>query len=536
MRVASLGRASAILGAGTLVSRITGLVRTFVLILALGNVGAAAADAFSIANQLPNNIYAIISTGLLTGVILPQIVKAAKHDDGGSAFVSKLLTLGSVALLVVTALAVVAAPLFVALYGSLLDEATFALTVAFAYWCLPQVLFYGLYALFGEVLNARRIFGPYTWAPIINNVVSIIGFIIFMVVFGTQKDSIGWTPAMVAVMGGTATFGIIAQAAILMMFWRRTGLDVKLDFHWRGMGLREIGRLAGWTFLMVVVGQIAGLVQTAIVGEASGQSASVASMGYAWVVFILPYSVIAYSIGTPYFTQLAEHAAAGRLEDVRHDLDASIRTLGVFMVAALAAVVAAIVPLSRILTESTSDAYAFAWVLAGYLVGLVPLAVLFVIQRTFYAYHDTFNPFLFTLVQSVIAVVTTLIAFEVLPPQFLAAGIALGQSLGALIQLAMAIWLLRRKLGPLHLGPAAASIGRFMIAAVPATAAGWGLYLFSGAADGWMMRDGLDAIIATMVVGAVSLVVYVLALAVLRTPELAVGTAFVRRILRRGRS
>ena len=126
--MASIGRASAIVGAGTLVSRVTGLVRNIVLAAALPVIGGGAADAFAIANQLPNNIYAIISSGLLAGVIVPQIIKAASHRDGGSAFVSKLLTLGVTALTAVTLVAVVAAPVLVLLYGSRLSPAATRVT------------------------------------------------------------------------------------------------------------------------------------------------------------------------------------------------------------------------------------------------------------------------------------------------------------------------------------------------------------------------------------------------------------------------
>jgi len=158
--MAGLGRASATVAAGTMASRITGLIRNIVLTIALGTVGAKAADSFAIANQLPNSVFALISSGLLAGVIVPQIVKAVKtHDDRGDAFVSKLLTLGVLALLVVTAVAVVAAPLLVEIYAGEFTEEAKTLTLALAYWCLPQLLFYGLYALVGEILNANRVFG-----------------------------------------------------------------------------------------------------------------------------------------------------------------------------------------------------------------------------------------------------------------------------------------------------------------------------------------------------------------------------------------
>ncbi|MET0296250.1 MAG: murein biosynthesis integral membrane protein MurJ, partial [Microbacterium sp.] len=433
----SLGRASVLLGAGTIVSRLTGFLRTVVLVSAIGAT-TGAGNAFAIANQLPNNIYAVIQAGLLTAVVVPQIVKAARHDDGGSAFVSKLLTLGTVVLLGVTAVAVVAAPLLVQLYAPNFSPDQQAITTAFAYWCLPQILFYGLYALVGETLNARRVFGPFTWAPIINNVVSIAGFGAFIAIFGLTESIDHWTPAMVALLAGTATFGIAVQAAILFFFWRRTGLHVRPDFRWRGVGLRHIGRLAGWTFLMVIAGQLAGLVQSQILSEVNEGFPGVFVSQNAWLLFMLPYSIIAVSIGTPYFTQLSEHAAAGRHEEVRADIGRSLRTVGLFIVAATAALAAAAIPASRIFTNTSAEAVDAALVLVCFLSGLLPLSVLFIVQRTFYVYNDTRTPFLFTLVQCVLVVVTALLASWLVPLEFLAAGIAAGQSIAGIVQMVLA--------------------------------------------------------------------------------------------------
>ncbi|HCJ48328.1 MAG TPA: virulence factor MviN, partial [Microbacterium sp.] len=156
--MAGLGRASATVAAGTMVSRVTGLIRNIVMTAAVGLIGSHAADAFGAANQMPNTVFTVISSGLLAGVIVPQIVKAVKtHDDRGSAFVSKLLTLGMVVLTIATALALLAAPVLVRVYAGQFSTEAQTLTLALAYWCLPQLFFYGLYALVGEVLNARRI-------------------------------------------------------------------------------------------------------------------------------------------------------------------------------------------------------------------------------------------------------------------------------------------------------------------------------------------------------------------------------------------
>lgn len=536
--MSSLGRASAIIGAGTMISRVTGLLRTIVLVTVIGSVGAGAADAFAVANQLPNNVFSLISVGVLTAVIIPQIVKATADADGGNAFISKLFTLGTVALVAITAVATIASPWLVWLYaGTKGTPELLALATAFAYWCMPQILFYGLYALLGEALNARRIFGPFTWAPVVNNVVSIIGFLVIGAVFGGPLTRVSdWTPEMIAALGGTATLGILIQAAILLVFWRRTGLSLRPDFRWRGVGLGNVGKLAGWTFFMAVASLLAGLVQTQILIEAAGKGASVATFQYAWLIFMLPYSIIVLSIGTPYFTQISEHAAAGRDDEVRADVARSIRTLLFFIVAAVAAVAAAAIPASRVFTNRASDAEAAALVLLGFLVCLIPLTVLFIVQRTFYAYGDTRTPFLFTLFQCVLVVVTALIAqwllaTEVIEVTAVAATIALGQSIASTIQTVVATWLLHRKIGGLRVRSWLAAIGRFAIAGIPAGLAGWGVFLLLGGPQGWTTADKLQGALGTGIVGIAVLVVYLGILALLRAPELAVAGSLLRRFL-----
>jgi putative peptidoglycan lipid II flippase len=529
--VSSIGRASVLIGAGTIVSRVSGLLRTIVLVAAIGSFSGAG-DAFAVANQLPNNIFAIISTGLLTAVVVPQIVKAAAHADGGHAFISKLFTLGTVGLLGATALAMIAAPLLVQVYASKFTPDQLALSTAFAYWCLPQIFFYGLYALLGEILNARRVFGPYTWAPIVNNVVSIAGFGLFVLIFnGPQGAVSAWTPTMIAVLAGTATAGIVVQTVVLLFFWRRAGLALRPDFQWKGVGLRHIGRLAGWTFLMVVAGQLAGVVQSNVLSGASGNDPAIFATQNAWLLFMLPYSIIVMSIGTPYFTQLSEHAAAGRHDEVRNDISRSIRTLGFFIVASTAALAVAAVPATRIFTTSGEEAAAAAPVLLCFLLCLVPLAVLFVVQRTFYAYNDTKTPFWFTLVQCALVALGALLAGAAFERSELAAGVALTQSVASIVQVVIATVLLHRRLNGIGTASWLLALGRFALAAIPAAAAGYGVWLLLGGVGGWTTSSALTGALGAAVLGSVVLAVYVGILALFRTPELTPALSLARRFL-----
>ncbi|WP_203136658.1 murein biosynthesis integral membrane protein MurJ [Microbacterium sp. JZ31] len=529
----SIGRASAMIAAGTLVSRVTGLLRATVLVLAIGSIGHAS-DAFAIANQLPNYIFQVISAGVLTAVIVPQVVKWSGHEDGGQAYISKFFTLAAVILLGVTALAMLCAPLLVTAFSARFIPEQHALATAFALWCLPQILFYGMFALLGETLNARRVFGPYAWAPIANNVVSIAGFLLFMALFGSNRNEVEyWDATMIAVLGGLTTLGIVSQTALLLFFWRRTGLRVRLDFGWRGMGLGEIRNLAGWTVAMLLVGLVVSGVQQNVISGASGQNAATAAWYNAWLIFMLPYSIIVMSIGTPYFTQLSEHASAGRDSEVRADIGRAVRTLGLLVVIAATAVIVAAVPAARIIANSPGQAVALAPVLIGFLVGLVPLAVQFVVQRAFYAYGDTRTPFFFTVFQAAIAIGLALLMPLFVPQELLAASVAAAQSLSSLAQVILASWLLHRRLGSLGMAGNLWALARFTLAAVPAGAAGWGVYLLSGAEAGWMTAGMFQGAVGVCVVGAVALLVYVAILAIFRAPELRAAFGLVRRLVGR---
>ncbi len=311
MADADVSRASAVMAAGTLVSRILGFVKAVVLAATIG-VTMEAADAFALANQLPNNVYVIVMGGVLNAILVPQIVRAGLHSDGGTKFINRITTLAIVMFGLATLVATLAAPLLVALYagaGAHNNPDTVALAVAFAYWCLPQIFFYALYTMLGEVLNARSYFGPYTWAPVVNNIVAIGGLVVFLVVFGarntTASQSLPWTGGEIALLAGSATLGVVVQALMLFYFWRKIGIRYRPDFRWRGVGLRSVGRAASWTFGMLLLTQLAGLVQTQVALTASGTGASLAALQNAWLIFMLPHSIATVSIATAYFTRMS---------------------------------------------------------------------------------------------------------------------------------------------------------------------------------------------------------------------------------------
>ena len=223
-----LGRSAAIMAAGTAVSRLLGIVRGALLVAAVGSTGLAA-DSFDLANKLPNIAVMLLATGVLNAVLVPQVVRAYRTADGED-YVNRVITLGATLLLAVTVLLTLGGAVLVELYSGVGSGPQLrTLATAFAVWCLPQVFFYGMYTLLGQVLNARGSFGPYMWAPVVNNVVAIAGLAVFLGLFGpfhadlAPADPDWWTPGRLALLGGTATLGVVCQAAVLIWPLHRIG-------------------------------------------------------------------------------------------------------------------------------------------------------------------------------------------------------------------------------------------------------------------------------------------------------------------------
>lgn len=527
-----IGRAGLTLASGTLVSRVLGFVSQAVLSWAIGtnNTGAS---AFAIANTLPNNIFLLISGGLLSAVLVPQIVRAASHDDGGDRFVGRLLSLAVLVFAAVTLVAVVAAPLLVRLYASgsedgQLGSAGIGLATAFAYWCLPQVFFYALFSLLGEVLNARGVFGPITWVPAVNNVVAIAASVLFVTLFGgdpAHKAVASWGSPEVALIAGGATLGVVLQTVALLFFWRRTGLRFRPGLDVRGLGLGGAGRAAAWTFGMIVIGQLAAVLQTQVVTLAADGDPSVRAVQLGWLLFVLPHSLITMSIAAPYFTRMSGRAATGDIAGVRADLSSSLRSVIVLVAGSAAALAAAAVPLGVVLSGTQRAGTGVAAILLAYLVGLVPFSALFLVQRTFFALGDTRTPFFVQLLQAGVFALGALIA-ATLPSDRIAVGIALATSLSLVVQLAVSIGLLRGRTGGIDGRRVGTRIGVFLALTVPSAAAGVGVLALLGGipghGDGFALSDTGPALVSAAAVGATVGVVYLALLAVTRSPELRV--------------
>ena len=475
----SLARSSAAMAAGTAVSRLLGFLRTALL---LGIVGIGlSGDAFDVANTLPNQFYLLLAGGVLNAVLVPQITKAATHDDGGHDFVNRLLTLSLTVVAVATLVATALAPLLVRLFSQGWDPRTITLSTAFALICLPQVFFYGLYTVLGQVLNARGQFAAYMWAPALANIVAVGGLLWFAAIAPHQPGVGQWTGEMVWVLAGTATLGVVVQSLALVLPLRRGGFRFRPVWGFRGVGLGSASRVALWTFAALGVSQLGFVVTSKVLTRANDLmtasgvvGAGKAAYTSAFLLFMLPHSLVTLSLVTALFTRMSTAAHAGDSRAVVEDLGRGLRMPAVLLVPGTVAAVLLGTAGVRLVFFRNSDpqAHAIAAVMIAMMLGLLPFGWLYLIQRVYYAYEDARTPFLLQLVVTAIATAVNLAAFFADPAK-VGVLVGIGQTVSNLAAALLGFWLLRRRFGLLQLRATTRLYVRLVAASLAGAGVAW---------------------------------------------------------------
>lgn len=543
---ASLGRSSAIMAAGTLVSRVLGVLRSMLLVTAIGLTGSKAAEAFSVANKLPNQINMVIAGGLLNAVLVPQIVRALRSKDGGREYVNKMLTVAGVLLLGLTLIVTALAAVFVLIFAAKMEPEARTLATMFAFWCIPQVFFYGLYTLLGQVLNARGSFGPYMWAPVVNNIVAIASLGVFIAMFGSfQGGGAGhpldsWSGQKIAVLAGGATLGVAAQALVLIIPMRRSGIHWRPQWGIRGMGFRTAGRVATWTFSAIIMGQLAYTIVSNVAAGAGAESNNAidvpGNMGYdaAFMIYMLPHSLITVSVMTALFTRLSKYAAVGNLAAVRKDFSLGLRTLSLFTIFATAAMIVLAFPLVVALNGpgSLKSAGSVQYVVITMSIGLTAMGFWSMAQRIFYAFEDARTLFFIQVPMGVILAGGSWLGTIFFDPKWWVAGVGVSMSLSNIFGAACGIWILRLVLKDIDGARVLRLVVRTILAAAVSAVAGFfALKLFGDLSESsWTMN-----VVALAVGGLAMLAVYGLALYAMRVKELTDAIAMVRRKLPGGK-
>lgn len=389
---------TAVMAAGTVVSRFSGFIRSTLLAAALGV--SLHADLFTIANTVPNMLYILLAGGVFNAVLVPQLVRSMKNDaDGGAAYVDRVMTLAICFLGLVTVLLVVCAPLVMevvltAKYDQpgLAEERQSA--IDFARFCLPQVFFYGMFVLVGQVLNARGRFGPMMWAPIANNIISVGVLVTYLFVFGpaTAEEQNGpFTPGQESLLGIGSTLGIAAQLLILVPYLRSAGIRYRPRFDFRGVGLGQTFRLGVWTLLFVIVNQAAYVVVVRLASSgtaATDEGTGITIYSSVMLVVMVPHSIITVSLATAILPRLSAAAARDDLAALGSTLGSTLRTALVVVVPFAALMPSIALPLAQVIwghgaTAGNYDRFETSMVLFG--LGVIVFTVHYLVLRGFYA-------------------------------------------------------------------------------------------------------------------------------------------------------
>ena len=473
MKPSELAHASSVMAVGTILSRITGFIRIVLAVAVLGTT--LLADTFNVANTMPNILYNLLVGGALTAIFVPQIVRSATDNDGGVGFASRLVTIISAILLVLILVGVIFAPTLVRIYAPEFSstgfEEEFRLAVAFTRYCLPQIFFLGLFTMLGQVANARGSFAPLMWAPIANNIFVIIVF--SLVLFTAPNLALATiTDRQVEILGWGTTLGVVIQALILIPVVKRTGLHLRPRFGFEGLG--KSFSLAGWTLVYVLISQLGYLVTVNVSTSAAVRSAKegiITGVGYtpfsnAYLIMMLPYSIVTISIITALLPHLSKLALEVRREEVRSQLIKAIKMVGVLTMPSGVAFLffGPLITKVLFLSVSQSDAAYVGYVLSALGIGLVAFSINLILIRGFNAFEDTRTQVLSILLINIISVALSYLFLSTLKNEWITIGLGFAFSASYIVGLFFTLSLLSRHTGKIHLQDFLGQHARLLIA------------------------------------------------------------------------
>jgi putative peptidoglycan lipid II flippase len=463
-------RNSAVMAAGTLFSRMSGFVRSALLAAALGN--RIHADVFNIANTLPNMLYILLAGGVVNAVLVPQLVRSLKNDpDGGEGYTGRVITLVGLFLAAVTVVLMLTAQWWLQIFVSdSWDEASYDSAVTLARYCLPQVFFYGMFVLVGQVLNSRHRFGPMMWAPITNNIVSIAMLVTYLYAFGTGDPAEGrFTSGQALLIGLGSTLGIAVQLLVLVPFLRAAGVSLRPRFDFRDSGLGHTLRLGGWTVLFVLVNQLAYAVVVRLASTGSEHGAGYTIYSAVFLVIMVPHAIVTVSLATAILPRLSAYAGAGDRRGLARTLAPTLRTALAVVIpfAALLPLIAA--PAARVFwgygaAKADVENYIDPLVLFG--PGLVFFTVHYLLLRGFYAREENRAVFFIQCAVASTNIVAALVLVRAVSAEHAAAALTIAYGLSYAVGALISYRTLSRRVGGLK----SRTLVRFLVRLVLAVA------------------------------------------------------------------
>jgi putative peptidoglycan lipid II flippase len=530
----SLARSTALMATGTLLSRVTGLLRVTVLVATLGVGESRLADVYNVANTTPNIIYELVLGGILSSIFVPVFVEVRNTRGVRQAWhvARATMTIAIVGLGLLALAAIAASSWIIRLYihsGSPTERAE-AVQVGgqLLAMFMPQIVFYGVGSVMTGLLNANRRFGVPMFAPILNNLVVIAVGLTFHFLVGQQVPQLGEvTTGQKLLLGLGTTAGVAAMTLVQWPFLRRIGFRFHFVWNWRDRAIRKMATLSAFTVGYVVTNQLGYLLVPVL---AYGVQGGYTAYTTAFIFFQLPHGVFAVSVMTALLPPLSEQAVARDWDAFRATLARGIRLTAAVLLPAALGYLALAGPIVRLLLEhgvvTGASTELLTRVLVVFVFGLVPFSTFQLLLRAFYALQDTRTTFLVNLVAVGTNVVANLLLFALLPGPWKVPGLALGHAAHYTVGSALLLALLSRRVGGLEGGRILRSVARMLVASVAMAL----VAALAGRAAAAPLGPGFLRDLVTVVVGVgAGLGTYLLAARLLRVEEVGLLLDVVRR-------
>jgi len=532
----SLARSTMVMATGTLLSRITGLLRVAVLVGTLGVSESRLADVYNVANTTPNVIYELALGGVLSSIFVPVFVEVRRLRGFRQAryVANSVMTVALVVLGLIAVVTVLTAPWIIRLYihtGSPAERADAQrvggqLLAMF----MPQIVFYGVGSVMTGLLNANRRFGVPMFAPVLNNLVVIAVGLTFHALVGSKVPQVGdLTAGEKGLLGIGTTLGVVAMTMAQWPFLRRIGFRYSFVWDLRDPAIRKMARLSAFTIGYVVTNQLGYLVIPILAyGVRGGYTAY--STGFAF--FQLPHGVFAVSVMTALLPPLSEQAVAKNWPAFQATLSRGIRLTAAVLLPAtigylvLAGPIVHLLLAHGIVSPNSSSTVLLTRTLVMFVLGLVPFSTFQLLLRAFYALQNTRTTFLVNIVATGTNVVANLVLFWVLPTAWKVPGLALGQSVAYAVGSVLLLARLAPRIGGLDVRPVLRVLARMLFASLimgVVTALASGLV---AAAAGDRTVGSLLTVTAGVAAG---LATYLVTVRALRIEELRLVLIMIRR-------
>ena len=471
---ANLGSNAALMAVGTLLSRFTGAIRSFVF---LGFGATALADAYQIGNTTPNMLYELVAGGVLSATLVPIFValsrkKTRRAEEG----IDAIVTLVGVVLTGTVLLTMALAPVIMGVWLGSASQEKRDLAAYLLRWFAPQIAFYGYITVATALLNARRRFGAPMFAPILNNLTVIVVLIWAQRMLAGLKRAarsnpndplVGLnlvlhdTPSKILLGLGT-TMGVVIMALGHAPSLRETGY--RLRWHWepRHPAIRELIRLSTWTLGYVVANMVALQFVIWASSRTDGDYA-VYSLAYS-TFFLLPHGVFAVSIMSGIQPELAEAFLDRKRGRFRNRLSHAITSVLTVMVPAAAGYMILSRPIVALIRNgdlTSGGSRLLADTLQVFALGLPAFSVYLLLMNALKAMRSTKATYHVNVLECALNILFAAIAFRL---HFGVQGLAFGMAAAYVISSFLAFFVVSQRTKGLNGNQIAQSLARVFLA------------------------------------------------------------------------